>query len=209
MHATFFKWCQTESDTNQRMSAEVFDIQPNKLCSQPLARSLQELRLQEVQVLHVRWTQESEVPQGPNTAKLQHLGLHQGKHMLQPLMGLQDTRNPTHHWSTTVSIPWEIPDPLNRNLTSSRVRLFWLPGITNLIFLKYMQGLEGVGTQTVCRRWQHLETFLGCFQVCSLQTDIHSSPYSNNKQCVLHFTGVTSQRPRKSTTHDTGITNNY
>jgi len=40
-----------------------------------------------------RRTQDSEVPQGPNPANLQHLGLHHEKHVPQPLTGLQDTCN--------------------------------------------------------------------------------------------------------------------
>lgn len=40
-----------------------------------------------------RWTQESEVLQGPNPAKVHCLGLHHGKHMLQSLTELQDTHN--------------------------------------------------------------------------------------------------------------------
>lgn len=40
-----------------------------------------------------RRTQEPEVPQGPSPVKLQCLGFHHRKHVLQSLRGLQGTRN--------------------------------------------------------------------------------------------------------------------
>lgn len=55
-----------------------------------------------------------------------------------------------HHWSTAVPVcVGRYPATLNMNQMCFRETLFWISGITNLLFLKYMQGLEGVGTQCV------------------------------------------------------------
>lgn len=49
------------------------------------------------------------------------------------------------------------PGTLSMNQTCSCATPFWLPGIINLVFLKYVQGLEGVGTQCVeaVSTWKH------------------------------------------------------
>lgn len=55
-----------------------------------------------------------------------------------------------HHWSTAVPVRvGRYPATLNMNQMCFRETLFWISGITNLLFLKYMQGLEGVGIQRV------------------------------------------------------------
>ena len=61
-----------------------------------------------------------------------------------------------HLWSTAVPALGEIPS-LDMNQTCSCATLFGVPGIIYLIFLKYVQWLEGVGTQCIeaVSTWKH------------------------------------------------------
>lgn len=95
----------------------------------------------------------------------------------------------TRHWSTAVPVPGEISSHFEYESDMFLCNTL-LTSWHNQFNISEICARTWRCWDTMCRGCQHLKTFLGSFQGCLLQSGSYSFPYSNARQCVLHFTAI-------------------